>query len=230
VSAEQTTTQELLRATDQLLEAGVPGVSGIWPRACAFLMRMALELSIADFWASNAPGVESSSMRAQLLCLREYSDRQLAALADSVWAALSNACHYHSYDVEPTAAELRAWHDQVTDVCGALASRVLPGEGSEKRAPTDVSESETLALRRYRYSAEQGGWIDSQMTAIGRRSRTHSEEEARGLERVHQEGRLQVLARMGKAESEDERDSLRQEWIRRRAIVRAAVAGDPLPR
>jgi hypothetical protein len=81
---------------------------------------MALELSIADFWASNAPGVESSSMRAQLLCLREYSDRQLAALADSVWAALSNACHYHSYDVEPTAAELRAWYDQVTDVCTAL--------------------------------------------------------------------------------------------------------------
>lgn len=229
MSTDGTTPWHLLEVSDQLLEEELSQPWMLWPRASAFLMRMALEQSLAEFWVSVAPGVEECSMRAQLLCLREYSDRSLAGQVESAWAALSGACHYHSYDVEPTAGELRTWHRQVTDVCDALSEAPGGGVGQEA-VDDDVPETDLLTLRRYRYSAEAGGWIDTQVTATGRRSPVHSEDVARGLERTHQEERLRVLARMGKAETDDEREPLRREWKIRRAIIRAAAGGDPMPR
>ncbi len=62
-------------------------------------------------------------MRAQLLCLREYTDHRVAARADAVWGALSNACHDHHYELAPTAAELRAWHAEVRGILQAMNSR-----------------------------------------------------------------------------------------------------------
>ena len=106
----------ILDIAGEWLESAVPGTRGLWPRAAAFLMRMSLESAIDEFWAAKVPALRECSMRAQLLCLREYTDRHVAARADAVWSALSNACHYHHYELVPTAAELRDWHAEVSHI------------------------------------------------------------------------------------------------------------------
>lgn len=97
-----------------------PGVPGLWPRAAAFLIRLALEEALAAFWKRVAPGVEKCTMRAQLLCLTSYTDVETARTAAGAWGALSAACHYHSYELAPTGDELRTLHREVT----ALATRL----------------------------------------------------------------------------------------------------------
>jgi hypothetical protein len=113
----------MLDIAGEWLESAVPGTRGLWPRAVAFMIRMELEKAVDAFWASKVPALRDCSMRAQLLCLREYTDSRVAARADAVWGALSSACHYHHYELVPTAAELRAWHDEVRGVVQAITKQ-----------------------------------------------------------------------------------------------------------
>jgi hypothetical protein len=116
------TTAQLLRIADDLLRAVVPGTRGLWPRVVAFLVRLALEKSIDEFWDRTQPGMTRCSTRAQLVCLREFAEPSLAGRTHQVWASLSAACHYHQYDLPPTAAELRTWQAEVTAIGDALES------------------------------------------------------------------------------------------------------------
>ncbi|MDE2754438.1 MAG: hypothetical protein OXI83_17855 [Gemmatimonadota bacterium] len=86
---------------------------GTWPRASAILGRQALEITLDDLWAQAAPGVENASVRAQLTCLPEYIDTELASRVRYSWHVLSAACHYHAYELPPIAAELNGWLDDV---------------------------------------------------------------------------------------------------------------------
>jgi hypothetical protein len=53
-------------------------------------------------------------MRCQLLCLPAYlQDTGTARRAAHAWAALTNACHHHPYELPPTAEELDRWLDAV---------------------------------------------------------------------------------------------------------------------
>lgn len=108
------TTRELLyRATD-LLERPTSETVGLWPRATAVLVRQALERGLTEVLSSKVEGIQRAPIRAQLLCLRILLDD--TATADEVnvaWWALSRACHHLSYELPPTAAELRAWVDVV---------------------------------------------------------------------------------------------------------------------
>lgn len=94
---------------------------GLWPRASAFLIRLALEAALADFWRRTQPGVQDCDMSAQLLCLNGYRDQDTVRLAVRAWAALSAACHYHGYELSPTAGELRALHSEVSTLASRLA-------------------------------------------------------------------------------------------------------------
>jgi hypothetical protein len=48
--------------------------------------------------------------RAQLICLPRYlSEGPLAASVANTWAALTQACHHHPYELPPTIGELRRW-------------------------------------------------------------------------------------------------------------------------
>lgn len=83
----------------------------MWPRACAMLIRQALETGVDAIWLAS-PGTASltrSSMRSQLTCLPAYIDPQLAGEISYIWVALSEACHYHAYELAPTAVELADW-------------------------------------------------------------------------------------------------------------------------
>ena len=56
-------------------------------------------------------------MRSQLDCLHVIaSDTDAAASAWLAWANLSSACHYHPYELAPSAAELRSLVATVADV------------------------------------------------------------------------------------------------------------------
>lgn len=100
----------LLHNADDLMS----GVRGLWPRMTAFLTRMALENALHDFWMARCPELSECPMRAQLICIREYLDAESVHRLTAAWEALSEACHYHTYELAPTATELRRWHDEVT--------------------------------------------------------------------------------------------------------------------
>jgi hypothetical protein len=112
------TPEDLLAAARRLIERPDAATAGAWPRAAAFLARQALELAMTTLWGTKAQatGLNGSSMRSQLLCLTAYLDKETAARAAYLSAALSRACHYHSYELAPTAAELTRWLNETADL------------------------------------------------------------------------------------------------------------------
>jgi hypothetical protein len=62
-------------------------------------------------------------MRAQLLLLPlpQFAGPEAALLAREAWLGLSRAAHHHAYELAPTAAELRRWHANVTQLAGMLS-------------------------------------------------------------------------------------------------------------
>ncbi len=93
-------------------------------RACALLVRQALENCLDIFWSRRAPGLTSAPMRVQLLCLREYtSDTAAADTTAQTWYELSAACHARGYGLPPTRGALSAWIANVESLDALLAPR-----------------------------------------------------------------------------------------------------------
>lgn len=113
---------ELLAAADQLLASPVPGAGAQWPRACALLIRLALEMTLDRFWVRVLPVAAGCGMRQQLLLLPLYTVNlpTAAGLAREAWLGLAGAAHHHAYELAPTAAELRTWHSEVTQLATLL--------------------------------------------------------------------------------------------------------------
>jgi hypothetical protein len=97
----------------------------VWPRTSALLARQALEQAVRVQWETqpDTAGMASRPMRSQLICLPWYLDRATAGQVAYTWAALSSACHYHPYELSPTAAELTGWVEDVGRLLQQLASR-----------------------------------------------------------------------------------------------------------
>ena len=89
------TPQELLGAARDLMQRPGASLDGIWPRAAALLARQALEAAMAELWAAH---------------------RQTAALS----ASTMRSCHYHPYELAPTAAELTTWLGQAAHLITQL--------------------------------------------------------------------------------------------------------------
>jgi len=113
---------DLLAESDRLLSTVVPGTRGRWPRACAWLTRLALEQALDQFWARVLPEAVNCGVRPQLLILPRYADANTAALAAEAWYGLARATHHHAYDLAPTAAELRRWHNTVRTLVTQLTA------------------------------------------------------------------------------------------------------------
>src|SRR5260221_10026310 len=116
------TPAELLAEADRLLRTVVPGTRGRWPKACAWLIRMALEKALDDYWSHVLPAAGECGMRPQLLLLPRYAGRTTAEEARDAWLGLARATHHHAYDLAPTATELRRWHSQVSRVVARLST------------------------------------------------------------------------------------------------------------
>jgi hypothetical protein len=108
------TTRDLLYRASDLLERPTSGTVGLWPRAAAVLARQALERGLSEVLSAQVQGIQRAPVRAQLLCLRILlNETSTADEVNVAWWALSRACHHLSYELPPTAAELRAWIDVV---------------------------------------------------------------------------------------------------------------------
>lgn len=118
------TPAELLAAARDLVDRGPVGV---WPRAAALCARRALEEALDQLWRARAPGLEAASTRAQLISLPAHvHDAALAGDVAFTYAALSDACHHHDYELTPTAAELRARFETI-DRLIARVEHLAPG-------------------------------------------------------------------------------------------------------
>jgi len=122
------TSEELLAAARRLVERPDAGTAGVWPRAAALLARQALEQAMAGLWAGlpGADGLSGRPMRSQLLCLTAYVDQDVATRAAYLAAALSRACHYHPYELAPTASELTRWLNETADLVKVLRAHAGP--------------------------------------------------------------------------------------------------------
>ena len=122
------TPEELLAAARHLVERPDARTVGAWPRAAALLARQALEAAMASLWAgrAQAAGLAKSPMRSQLLCLTAFLDRDTATRAAYLFAALSRACHYHPYELAPTAAEITRWLSETGQLVTLIQNRARP--------------------------------------------------------------------------------------------------------
>jgi hypothetical protein len=116
------TPDDMLAEADRLLTSAVPGGEGRWPRACAWLIRLALESALDGYWAAVQPEVASCGMRPQLLLLPAYAGPDIAQRARETWTGLARAAHHHPYELAPTAAELRSWHTAVSRLVSDLTA------------------------------------------------------------------------------------------------------------
>jgi hypothetical protein len=118
---------DLLAAARDVIETPRSSMVGTWSRAGAFLARQAIEASIDDFWQRqpSMAGLIRCSMATQLRCLPLVADRDIAHDASYTWGALSSACHYHPYELLPTAGELMMWLDKVATVIEHLERQTL---------------------------------------------------------------------------------------------------------
>lgn len=116
-----------LDAADRLLrEPDLDNDEGVWPRACGWLIRLAVEHALDDYWASTRPEVAGASRHAQLLALTRSVDADLGQRATALWHALSRVAHHHAYELAPTAAELRSWHHEATQLASELTRLPTP--------------------------------------------------------------------------------------------------------
>ncbi|PWR12672.1 hypothetical protein DKT69_23235 [Micromonospora sicca] len=129
--------QSCLQAADQLLTSVVRGTRGAWPRACAWLLRLALEAAMDDYWLRLHPEVAGLRARSpQFLILDRYAGRHIAARAGYAWAALSRAGHHHCYELGLTAGELRRLREMVAAVVSDLAAERVPRPGGSVEDPS----------------------------------------------------------------------------------------------
>ena len=106
---------ELLAQAQQVLANRNAGQSA---RMAAFLARQALEEIVQQRCTELGVPAPWASMRSRLLILRgmDSADALAAAFA---WNRLSNACHLHAYEMQPSVAE-------VEHLCATVAG-LLPG-------------------------------------------------------------------------------------------------------
>lgn len=108
---------ELLSQAQRILATRSAG--GLSPRMAAFLTRQALEEIVAQRCAALKAPAPWANMRSKLLVLRALDDCDAADRAAVAWNRLSNACHVHAYEMQPSVAEI----EYLCEAVGGL----LPG-------------------------------------------------------------------------------------------------------
>jgi hypothetical protein len=110
-----------LRNVDALLRAPARGARGVWPRACAWLLRLALEAALDAHWRRVSSSVAlCHNRRAQVLMLHRFAGPIVAAQVSYIWWALSRVGHHRGYELAPTAAELGHLRTAVMQALAAL--------------------------------------------------------------------------------------------------------------
>ena len=91
-----------LDAADRLLrDPDLDNDEGVWPRACNWLIRLAVEHALDGYWAITRPEVASASRHAQLLALTRSVDADLGQRATALWHALRHHRRRIDQDLAP---------------------------------------------------------------------------------------------------------------------------------
>lgn len=112
---------ELLGQAQLILTA--PEAEGLSSRLAAFLARQALEEIIDQRCNGLGAGVPWATARSKLLVLRSLDSAEAADGAALAWNRLSNACHVHAYEMQPSTAEV----EQLCTVVASLLPRISEG-------------------------------------------------------------------------------------------------------
>ncbi|BDB41921.1 MULTISPECIES: hypothetical protein [Mycobacterium] len=112
---------ELLGQARRLLNTR--SVGGLSPRMAAFIARQALEDIVAQRCSALGVVSPAANMRSKLLVLRALDEPAVADAAAVAWSRLSNACHLHAYEMQPSLTE-------VEHLCGLVASLLPEGVNS----------------------------------------------------------------------------------------------------
>ena len=124
MSGDGPSAEQLLRAAKVTLDRAADW-GPAWAQAVAFLARQSLEDAMDSLWPESASGLVDCSASDRLACLPYYlDDDDLARQVSQTWHALSNACHAHPYELDPTEAELRSWIDDVDRFLRRVAGEV----------------------------------------------------------------------------------------------------------
>lgn len=116
-----------LTEAERLMAAPARGTRGLWPRACAWLLRLALESALDEYWTNTAPAVVTCrSRRSQILMLNRYLGTTGGRRVSMLWWSLSRAGHHHSYELALTAGELKYLHTEADAVVKVLAELQRP--------------------------------------------------------------------------------------------------------
>ena len=86
----------------------------------AFLVRRALEEIVDQRCADLDAQAPWANMRSKLLILRALDTAEAADRAAVAWNRLSNACHLHAFEMQPSTAE-------VEQLCGVVADTAAVG-------------------------------------------------------------------------------------------------------
>ncbi|MGQ4600466.1 hypothetical protein [Nocardia sp. R6R-6] len=113
---------ERLETVDLLLAGSVTDAGGLWSRATAWILRIALEQAVDELWSRQAPALIRCPMRAQLIALRAFAGPDVAARVAVLWATLSRAAHHHDYELAPSVTDLRRWREQTLALAAELAA------------------------------------------------------------------------------------------------------------
>lgn len=110
-----------LAAADALLAPAATTAAGARNRAAAFLLRMALEEALRRYWDRVCPDINRCGAHMRSLCLEFYGGAGISGPWSACWNALSRACHYHGYDLTPSAVELRARRAEAAEIVERLS-------------------------------------------------------------------------------------------------------------
>lgn len=109
-----------LAVADRLLRDPEVVEHAVWPRACTWLIRIAVEHAVDGYWARTEPAVGRSRNRTAQFVVLRHREPDTGQRAWELWSRLSRAAHHHAYELAPTADELRSWHREAERLVAAL--------------------------------------------------------------------------------------------------------------
>ncbi len=109
----------LLAHAERILAGG--GADGLNARLAAFLARQALEEIVEERLSDLEVSAPWANARSKLIILRALDNAEAAQSAQVAWNRLSEACHVHAFEMQPSTAE-------VTHLCRQVASLLPTGQ------------------------------------------------------------------------------------------------------
>ncbi len=111
------TPAQRLDVAEALLGRSGEAMAGVWPRACAVLIRQALEGAVKEVLRVRLPGSQAANWRVQFLCLgRAIGDRGRARELGYAWVRMSAVLHGRGGGLGPSEVQLRGWLEGVRGV------------------------------------------------------------------------------------------------------------------